>query len=163
MSTTQNTIEQTKQEFLRAKDRVVRLLKTTPDDRINWSPSPTARTPVQIVAHVAEAIKNIHGMLDGRPFPITNTEEADKYFREMEKRFNSREQVLACLEDNCANYVAWLDALPPERLDAQFEMPFGMGNAPVSSGLGFPTMHTQSHIPQLEYIQTIYGDRDWHF
>src|SRR5947207_6071947 len=103
-----DAISKAKQEFLAAKKSLARNLATTPDDRINWSPSPTSRTPVQQVAHVAEAIRNIHGMLEGRPFGVKNVAEADKGFREWERKFSTREQVLSMLEDNSANYVAWL-------------------------------------------------------
>lgn len=43
----EDTISQAKAEFVRAKDQVIRALATTPDDRIHWSPAPTARTPIQ--------------------------------------------------------------------------------------------------------------------
>ena len=42
------------------------------------------------------------------------------------------------------------------------DMPFGLEPMPVAVVITFPTFHTRSHIPQIEYIQTIYGDRDWH-
>src|SRR5262245_5704237 len=114
MPTTQDTIHEAKAHFLRVKERVTHLLATTPDNRIHWSPSPTARTPVQQVAHVAAAIRNIHAMLDGRPFGVKNVVDADKGFRGWERQFNTREQVLDLLEQHSAAYVAWLDALTPE-------------------------------------------------
>ncbi len=61
----EDVISKTKADFVRAKEDLARAFATTPEDRINWSPSPTARTPVQIVAHAAEAIRNIHNFLNG--------------------------------------------------------------------------------------------------
>ena len=40
-------IEEAKAEYLQAKERLIKALATTPDDRINWSPSPTSRTPIR--------------------------------------------------------------------------------------------------------------------
>jgi hypothetical protein len=161
MSNTPDIIGDARAGFLRSKDSLRQALTATPDDRLNWSPAPTARTPIQQVAHSAQSIRCIHDFLDGRPFPITNTKEADAFFRESESKFTTREQVLAHLEEASAAYVAWLDALTPERLAAMAELPFGMGQMPVAAGLGIPSDHTDWHRAQLEYMQTIYGDRDW--
>src|SRR5207253_4309919 len=62
----EDVISQAKADFLRAKQLISRALATTPDDRINWSPSPSARTPIQQVAHAARAVNSINGFLDGR-------------------------------------------------------------------------------------------------
>jgi hypothetical protein len=158
----EDLISQAKADFLRAKEAISRALATVPDDRINWSPSPTARTPVQIVAHAAETVKNLNALLDGRPFPIKDTAEADKMFRESERQYGTREQVVDLLDQHSAEYVAWLDALTPDRLNTLVELPFGLGSAPVAVGLTFAPGHTRGHAAQIEYIQTIYGDHDWH-
>jgi hypothetical protein len=155
-------IEEGKASFLRAKDRLVRALANTPDDRLNWSPSPSARSPLHVAAHSADAIRNIHNMLDGRPFPVPTSDEADVGFREWEKQFTTREQVTALLDEVSDAYVAWLDALGPSRLDDRCQLPFGLGFAPLRMVLSAQAAHLDSHTPQIEYIQTIYGDRDWH-
>lgn len=156
------TINQAKAEYLQAKDRITHALLNTPDDRINWSPAPSARTPVQLVAHAAQAMAFIHQQLDGTPFEIPTTAEADRSFRDWEQQFCTREQALDVLERNGAAYVAWLDALTPERLQDNVKMPFGLGYAPVEIGLKFVPAHTHGHAAQIDYIQTIYGDQDWH-
>ena len=52
--------------MIRPKDQMSKVLPTTPDDRINWSPSPSSMTPIQIVAHAAGSIKKAmrHGMAE---------------------------------------------------------------------------------------------------
>lgn len=162
MSNDQATIDKAKADFLQSKGRLVHGLNTTPDDRINWSPSPTARTPIEQVAHAASSIKNIHGFLQGDPFTVPTTAEADKGFREHDAQFKSREQVLAALEDYSANYLAWLEQLSPDQLSKMVSLPFGMGEVPTAIALTFIPMHTDWHTAQLDYIQTIYGDHDWH-
>src|SRR5450432_3489962 len=97
-----DTISQAKAEFTRAKDRMVRALATTPDDRINWSPSSTARTPLQQVAHAALATTGIQGMLIGKPFPYASIAEADAAWRAAEKEVATREQALGLLEKTSA-------------------------------------------------------------
>jgi hypothetical protein len=155
-------IQKAKADFLDGKGRLMHALATTPDDRLNWSPSPTARTPIQQVAHAAIAIRNLHNTLDGRTFTADSVAAADAAFREEERAFNSREEVMNLLEETSGAYEAWLDRLTPDRLDTMVTLPFGMGQLPMRECLDFPPMHTMVHAGQIQYIQTIYGDQDWH-
>jgi hypothetical protein len=156
----EDTVSQAKAEFNRAKERMARALATTPDDRINWSPAPGARTPVQQVAHGAMAVTGIHGMLIGKPFPYADTAEMDRDLRAREKEITTREQALGLLERNCADYLAWLDTLTPEQVAAIVQLPFGP--FPMAAAMTFPADHLRNHAAQIDYIQTIYGDYVWH-
>jgi len=157
----EDSISQAKAELVRAKERMAHALATTPDDRIQWSPSPTARTPLQEVAHAAMAISGIQDMLTGKPFPYAGLAELDTALRVAEKEFTTRAQVLSLLEQNTAEYLAWLDALTPEQLAATVQPPFGP-SVPIAVGITFAAYHLSSHVAQMDYIQTIYGDHDWH-
>ncbi len=157
----QDTISQTKAQFIRTKERMAHALATTPDDKLQWSPSPTARTPLQQAAHAAMSIPAIQDMLLGKPFPYASTAEYDAVLRIAEKELTTREQVLGLLEQSSVQYLAWLDTLTPEQLASIVHPPFGPA-VPMAAGITFPTYHLSSHISQIDYIQTIYGDHNWH-
>lgn len=156
----EDIISQAKAEFVRAKDRIAHALATTPEGKINWSPSPTARTPVQLVAHGAMAIAGIQGMLVGKPFPYANPAEMDAALRLAEKEFTTREQALELLERNSAEYVTWLDSVTPEQIASTVQSPFGPFAMAVA--ITFAADHLRGHTAQIDYIQTICGDLDWH-
>lgn len=155
-------IESAKADFLQAKGGILHALSTTPDDRLTWSPSPTARSPLHQVVHAAQSIGNIHGFLDRRTFDVPTPEEADRGFREFERGITRREEAVSLLESKSDAFVAWLDALPEERLGSLVTTPFGMGQVPTELAITFPALHTRWHQAQIDYIQTIYGDLDWH-
>jgi len=155
-------IDTNRVEFTGARDVMAHALATTPDDRINWSPSPTARTPVQQVAHAAAAVAHLTATLDGRRFAVPTPAEADLGFRAWERQFTTREEVLSLLARNGDAFLAWLDALTPDRLESSVALPFDLGRVPVRVGIAFPALHTRVHAAQIDYIQTIYGDHDWH-
>lgn len=157
-----NSIEQAKQNFLHAIARMKTAIRTIPDDKVNWSPTPTARSPIAVVAHAAAAIHALHETFDGRTFSIPTPAQADIHFLEYERQFSTREQVLDLLEANADALVAWFDQLQPDRLTAPVTLPFGMGEVPLELAITFPTHHTNDHSAQLDYIQTILGDRVWH-
>jgi hypothetical protein len=150
-----------KAELSRAKDRMAHALASTPDDKINWSPAPSARSAVELAAHGALGIAGLQGMFEGKPFPWANLDEADRVWRVEEAKFTTREQVLELLEKNAAAYNAWLDSLSPEELASTWTLP--MGNVPAAYAITFPAYHLQTHAAQIDYIQTILGDRDMHF
>ena len=158
----QEMINHAKAGFLQEKGRIERALANTPDDRVSWSPSPTARSIAQQVVHAAEAVKNIQTQMSGQVFEYPTPAEADVHFREQEMEFTTREQALEHLETACANYIAWLDALTPESFAGNMILPFKLGEAPISMAISFPADHMRWHTAQIEYIQTIYGDRDWY-
>lgn len=159
-STSKQIVEDAMDEFTRAKDRLMKDLGCTPDDKINWSPGSSARTPIQQVAHAAMSLEGILKMFGGEPFPFENISEMDATWRRAEKQFTTREQATGLLEKNCAAYIAWLDTLTPEQIESTFKTPFG--EFPMAAAVTFAADHLRNHAAQIEYIQTCYGDLDWH-
>lgn len=156
----ENIVTEAKAELTRAKERMARALMTTPDDKIAWSPAASARTPLQQVAHGAMGISGIQGMLVGKPFPYASPAEADTAWRAAEQEFTTREQALGLLEQTSAEYLAWLDTLTTEQLASTLQTPFGA--FPMAAAITFAADHLRNHAAQMDYIQTLYGDRDWH-
>ena len=155
-----SAVTQAKAEFIRAKERLVHGLATTPDDKVNWSPAPTARTPVQLVAHAALSIAGMQGWFAGTPFRWASMAEADAEWRQEEKAFTSPQQALDLLEKNSAAYLAWLDSLTPELLASTLHT--AMGDFPLAYAITFTADHLRGHAAQLDYLQTVWGDLDWH-
>jgi len=160
--TMQDAVAKAKAEFQHERDRMIHALATTPDDRVNWSPSPTARTPIEQVVHAAEAVRHIHDTLDGRTYAVSTPGEADRRFREREQAIKTREEALDLLMKNGDAYLAWLDTLTPEQYASDVKMAFSLGMIPMTFALGIEANHLSFHTAQMIYIQTIYGDRDWH-
>jgi len=149
-------INDAKAEFLRAKGRLEIDINNTPDDKIDWAPSSTARTPIQIVAHGAMGTQLLNEWLAGKPFPFADLTEMDASFRKADKEYKTREQALNLLEQTSSAYVSWLESLTPEQVSSTIEMPFGA--TPMAVAITFAADHLRGHASQLEYIQTIYGD-----
>ena len=156
-----NVIISTIADLTQAKDNLVRVLENTPEDKINWSPAETARTPIQVVAHSAFALGHISDLLNGSPFPASTKAEADKCFIEAEKAYTNRGDVLDLLDVNYHKLVNTLHAIKPGDLEKEIDLPFGMPPIQLQYAIGIGSIHTRTHTAQLEYLQTIYGDRNW--
>jgi replication fork clamp-binding protein CrfC len=153
-------LSQTKAEFIRTKEQMAHALATTPDDKLAWSPSPTARSPLHQVTHAAMSTSNIQSMLSGKHLASSGPVELDAAARLADQQFTSRQQAIDILEQNSADYLAWLDTLTEEQLASKVDMFFGI--VPMTVGITFPALHMSGHVAQMDYIQTIYGDQDWH-
>jgi hypothetical protein len=148
-------------ELDQVKGQMLRALEKTPDDRLAWSPSATSRTPLQLVAHSAYSLGFIRNMLDGRPYPVPTTDQADAGFMEMDSGIETREEAIKLLEEKAGALAAYLGDLQEEDMDRHVKLPFELGFAPMRYMLGVGAMHTRSHLAQLDYVQTVYGDRSW--
>jgi uncharacterized damage-inducible protein DinB len=155
-------IQTARAELQKATDRVLHLVSLTPDEHLFWKPSASARSIGEVVAHTAHALKNILGQLQGTPFPPANSTEATPLFLEHDRQFTDRATLLDYFRTHRDNYDQYLAALTSDDLDVIATLPFGLGEAPVRFFMKAGADHTASHIPQIEYIQTIYGDHDWH-
>jgi len=155
-------IQTARAELQKATDRVLHLVELTPDEYLFWKPSTSARSIGEIVAHTAHALKNILGQLQGHAFLPASSAEANPIFLEHDRQFTERAALLEYFQQNRDNYDQYLAALTADDLDVIATLPFGLGQAPVRFFMKAGADHTASHIPQIEYIQTIYGDHDWH-
>jgi len=157
----QQAIEEARADFEQTTDQLLQNFAKIPEDKVAWSPAPTARTPVQIVAHCAESVGHLTEMMKGSPFQPSTTAEAERAFRENEKAFITRESALKAYQAKSRAFLGFLENVKAEDLDRPVTLPFGMGEAPLRLMITMPAVHTRSHVPQLEYIQTILGDRTW--
>jgi len=155
------TIQESKQLFQMSVSRMKRILESTPDDRLLWTPGPAARTPLAQVVHAANSIHHIHTAMMGTRYATPTMEEADAEFLALEAGIATREEALALLDKNSQTYIDWLDQLSEERLSDMVPLPFNLGEAPLDFMLVMPAWHTNDHAAQMDYIQTCYGDRRW--
>ena len=138
-----------------------RILESTPDERLLWSPSPTARTPLAQVVHAATSLHHIHNAMMGTRYATPTREEADAEFLALEQKVTTREEALVLLDKNSAALIEWLDQLSEDELAGMVPLPFDLGEAPLEFMLAIPAWHTNDHAAQMDYIQTCYGDRRW--
>mgnify|MGYP001396299109 CR=1 FL=1 len=156
-------IEHAKEELVQSAARLLSLVDETPDDRLFWKPSPTARSIGEIVAHCAHAMNNIAPQMMGTPYAIATSSEANRTFLEHDRQFSDRANVVRYFEEARNGFIGHLDRFSLDEVDRLVTMPFGMGQAPVRLFMEAASNHTKGHIAQIEYIQTLYGDHDWHY
>ncbi len=150
-----------KSQFEHVNHRLLHLLTFVPDDKLTWTPSATANSALQIVAHAAKSsrvfAKLITGTMDD-PMPAppdflaSLMPKADDY--------PTRESVIQLVHETADELRAAYETINSENIDAPVNSPFGP--IPTRFWMGLGHNHMAGHVGQLEYLQTIWGDRDNH-
>ncbi|BDI33162.1 hypothetical protein CCAX7_52130 [Capsulimonas corticalis] len=156
-SPAREALDGAKSVTLSSRDLLLATFSFIPDEKLNWSPSPTARTPIQIAAHCAAANAAFATLFQGKPWPLSlNPAEAFEQMRVVPAGINSRESVVKLLEDTVADVIASLEIAGPEALDTNLTTAFG--EMPFRFWMTIPADHMSGHTRQIDYLQTIWGD-----
>lgn len=154
-------IAQAKRDAEEAKAQLLRTFEFVPEDRLGWSPSSTARTALQIVAHCGTANVAFATVLRGEELPLpSNPEEAAALIRAGGREVETREVAVKLVEDSTAEVIAALDRVTADMIETAPTSPFGPLPFPVWMSL--PSIHMSGHARQIDYLQTIWGDTDDH-
>ena len=65
------------------------------------------------------------------------------------------------LEANYQKYIDTLKGFDESDFGKMIDLPLELGAAPLGAILAVGALHTRTHTSQIEYVQTIYGDRNW--
>jgi len=156
----QELIGQAKQTLVMSKDRFLRTFSFVPDDKLTWSPSPTAKSALQIAAHVGLSNQGMGGLISGQKFAFGSMEEMFRFMDGEEKKVQSRDEAVRLIEQGTNTALAALDTVTPERLAGDAGLPMPM---PLSQFVMLLGAHVASHAAQIDYLQTTWGDRENHF
>ncbi len=140
-----------------AAERLGKTFSFVPDDKLDWSPSRTARTALAIVAHCCQANRMFAKVLGGEPIsPMPTPDEVGASSRKFEATIHDRAEAVRLLQETCEQVVAALATMTAERFAATPNSPFGP--LPMSTWVNLPGMHMDNHAAQIDYLQTIWGD-----
>jgi hypothetical protein len=141
----------------------VHRLKTTfdfvPDEKLDFKPAETCKSPVQIIAHCAVSNYNFINIIKNS-FPAGDPKELFAESKRRELALTTKEAALAALDESVTAVEAALDTVHDENIYGDIPTPFF--TAPMMFWMYLPARHMDNHASQIDYIQTIWGDMDWH-
>jgi hypothetical protein len=158
---TEEKITQARQATEAAKAQLLGTFEHVPEDRLHWSPSPTARTALQIVAHCGAANRAFAAVLRGEELPRpASAEEAAAQIRAGGRDVTTRTAAVKLVEDSTAEVIRALEKVSPELIQTAPMSPFGA--FPFPFWMHLPSEHMGGHARQIDYLQTIWGDHEDH-
>ncbi|MDH7571159.1 MAG: DinB family protein [Armatimonadota bacterium] len=142
-------IQHAKQAAAAAAQRFLKTFAAVPDDKLSWSPAPTAKSALQIAAHAAAVNRGLAALIAGKPYPASPQEAP-----------TTRAAAVKALEESAAEVQAALEGVRPDEVDTVIEAPWM--KAPRVVFMNLVATHLQSHAAQIDYLQTIWGDTQFH-
>ncbi|MBS1725647.1 MAG: DinB family protein [Armatimonadetes bacterium] len=158
-----NLVETCKQSAKSNVERFILIFSFVPDDKLNWTPTPTAKSALRVAAHTALYLGIFAKMMRDRKLP--GSENLDGWLNERnaaEMAVTRREDIETIFRSGLEEVYAALDGLTQE--DIESELDSGLGwSMPMSFLMKLPGWHTTLHIGQLDYLQTCWDDQVVHF
>lgn len=154
-------VAQAKSDFERSSVRLIHLFSFVPDDKLMWTPSPTAKSSLRIVAHCGFTSKFFADVITGSmPESMPSAEEFLKGLHESEEKIANRVDAIALVKETTEELCNAIDTVNAENFHSPRNSPFGA--PPLKFWISQGREQMAGHAGQLEYLQTIWGDLDNH-
>jgi len=159
----QDLVASCKANAVGAMESFLIVFSFVPDDKLTWTPNPTAKSAIRIAAHTALYAGRFARMIEARALPAVENLEAWIAQREAEDAaVTSRTDVETIFRKGTDEVLAALDSLSPEEIGMSLDSGQGW-SMPMTALMNMPARHTYTHTGQLDYLQTCWGDQDVHF
>lgn len=135
---------------------LVRNLKAMPADRQTWSPLDCGRSALDQVQECAVINKWVAQIYRTREVPPLG---GDAFKAEM-SALDTLEKACAGLEAATEELCAAIQAFPEAELDSSVTLPWD--TTTFAELFLVPYWNNSYHIGQISYIQTLYGDKEFH-
>ncbi len=130
-----------------------------PDDRLEWTPVPTAKSALRIAAHTALYAGRFARMIQDRQLPIPESLEDWLAERDAEEvALTSREEIERVFRAGTAEVLTALDSLKPDEVESTLESGQGWTMS-MKQLMGLPAFHATLHTGQIDYLQTCWNDQ----
>jgi hypothetical protein len=155
-----NLIEAAKKDAVTAMEWFLRNLSQVPKEKLDWTPSPTSKSALQIAAHTAVTAGNFAKMIRDRKLP--NGDDIPAFIEQTEaaeKALVTIEDAIALFRSNTDEVLAALDTLSPDDTELVLDSSQGW-TMPMTFLMKLPAFHVIGHTAQIDFLQTCWGDHE---
>ena len=138
----------------------LRNFSKVPDDRLTWTPTPTAKPAIQIAAHTALYAGRFAQMIRDRALP--KVENLDEWLAERSKEeaaITTRAEVESIFRQGTAEVLEALDTLTSEDIESSLDSGQGWQMSMIWV-MGLPGWHATLHTGQIDFLQTCWDDQE---
>ena len=112
--------------FERFSARLLHLFSFVPDDKLTWSPSPTAKSSLRLVAHCGLTSRFYATIITGNmPERMPSPEEFLNNLSEAEESITTRESAIALVKEATMELCKAMDTVTAENINSTPNSPFG--------------------------------------
>jgi hypothetical protein len=159
----ESLVAASKESAVQGMEHFLKVFSFVPDERLDWTPSPTAKSAIRIAAHTAIYPAVFAKMIRDRRLPFGD--EIPEFVTRIEaatEALTSRPEVESVFRKGTDEVLAALDRLTPEAIGTSLDSGLGW-SMPMTFLMDLPGVHAFSHAAQIDYLQTCWGDQEVHF
>ena len=151
-----------KESAVEGMEEFLKTFSFVPDDRLTWTPTPTAKSALRIAVHTALYAGRFARMIKTRKLSWSGSLEDWLVQRNAEEAaITDRAEIETIFRQGTEEVLAALDSLTPEEIASPLD--FGVGfSPPMTQLMSLPGLHAISHGAQIDYLQTCWGDQEVH-
>lgn len=154
-----NFVDDCKKSAVREMEMFLRNFSHVPDERLYWTPVPTAKSALRIAAHVALYAGRFARMIEARQLPVVDNVDAWLAEREAEEvALTCRVEMERVFRQGTAEVLAALDSMTPEEVGMTLDSGQGW-TMPMTHLMALPGWHATLHTGQIDYLQTCWDDQ----
>jgi hypothetical protein len=156
----ENLVASCKESAVNGMECFLRNFSFVPDDKLTWTPTPTAKSAIRIAAHTALYAGRFARMIkDGKLPASDNLTEWLAQRNAEEAALTSRTEVEIIFRKGTDEVIAALDSLTPEAIGGALDSGLGW-SMPMTRLMNLPGWHATLHTGQIDYLQTCWGDQE---
>jgi hypothetical protein len=152
-----------KKSAVEGMEYFLRNFSFVPDDKLTWTPTPTAKSAIRVAAHTALYAGRFARMMVDRKLPGgDNLAEWLEQRNAEEAGVTNRAEIESIFRKGTDEVLAALDSLTPEAIETRLDSGLGW-SAPMTWLMNLPGWHATLHAGQIDYLQTCWDDQEVHF
>lgn len=146
-----------------AKDNMQMFLRNfshVPDDRLQWTPVPTAKSALRIAVHTALYYSRFAKMIRDRKPP--QPEDLELWIAQNnaeEEAITTREQVIQAFNKGLEEVISALETIQADEVDSEIDSGQGWTMS-MRFMMNLPGWHATLHCGQIDYLQTCWNDQE---
>ena len=156
----EDLVAECKESAVQGMEMFLRNFSFVPDDKLTWTPTPTAKSAIRIAAHTALYAGRFARMIRDGQLPGSDNLTAWLAQRNAEEvAITSRTEMETIFRKGTDEVIAALDSLTPEAVRSTLDSGLGW-SMPMANLLRLPGWHATLHTGQIDYLQTCWDDQE---
>jgi len=145
-----------------AADKLVKNFEIMPADKQQWKPLDLGRSAFDQILECLVINQVGAQTFRDRAFPNIQGDQWGQVFGKAAAENDTPEKLIASFKQATADLVAAAKAFPEDQLDNTIVLPFDGSTRCWSEVIFFAYWNMTYHEGQINYIQTLYGDKEYH-
>ena len=152
-----------KESAVQGMEYFLRNFSFVPDDKLTWTPTPTAKSAIRIAAHTALYAGRFARMIEDRKLPASdNLTEWLAQRNAEEAAITRRTEIESIFRKGTDEVIAALSSMTPEAIGVSLDSGLGW-SMPMTRVMNLPGWHATLHAGQIDFLQTCWDDQEVHF